>query len=133
MSKKEKVLKGKEKFLGMGYIELEDKGNDVSTLYKKFENGNMRIMQFEDGVDDSGTGIHLTKNQFEELLNGKPNSTVNEQESDANDTLQILVQTTLTTQGTKFTALCDFDKKTEEDFAYSTFSLKETLLMVKNI
>lgn len=71
MNKKEKVLKGKEKFLGMGYIELEDKEDDVSTLYKKFQNGNMRIVQFEDGVEDSGTGIYLTKNQFEELLNGK--------------------------------------------------------------
>jgi len=57
----------KAKWLEMSYQQVD--GGEIDTLYKRFENGNTRIVQFneEEKADEIGV-IYLTKEQTEKLF-----------------------------------------------------------------
>lgn len=63
------MIVNKNKFLEMGYEVLETVGEEMDTLYKKFDNGNMWIVQFNEAVQEDAVGmIYLTDRQVEEIF-----------------------------------------------------------------
>ena len=62
----------KNDFLKMGYQQLEGVHDDIETFYKRFDNGNVRIVQFIEDVQKEPTGmVYLSKKQFDELIGKK--------------------------------------------------------------
>lgn len=54
----------KQKFLDMGYKQLYYTKDSMDTLYKKFPNGNMWIIQFNSEVSNEAVGmVYLIKEQ----------------------------------------------------------------------
>lgn len=62
-------MKDKQSYLKMGYIQLVGEQEDMDSLYKQFDNGNARIVQFNEDVQKEPIGmVYLSKKQIEQLF-----------------------------------------------------------------
>ena len=59
----------KEEYLNMGYKQLKiNDSEEIETLYKKFDNGNVWIVQFNEEFSKDEIGkVYLTKEQIQDL------------------------------------------------------------------